>query len=83
VAQVWPPPLAHGNPPTASGAAQAQLFGTTARGDGTRQVTYNGHPHHYFASDKIDPDRSPGTSPAHSAPTRTAGGTGTGTAYGY
>jgi predicted lipoprotein with Yx(FWY)xxD motif len=50
-AHVWPPLLTHANPPTASGAAQAQLFGTTARGDGTLQVTYNGHPLYYFAGD--------------------------------
>jgi predicted lipoprotein with Yx(FWY)xxD motif len=55
-AQVWPPLLAHGYPPTASGAAQAQLFGTTARGDGTRQVTYNGHPLYYFAGDNAPGD---------------------------
>jgi predicted lipoprotein with Yx(FWY)xxD motif len=55
-AQVWPPLLTHGNPPTASGAAEAALFGTTPRGDGPEQLTYNGHPLYYFAGDKASGD---------------------------
>jgi predicted lipoprotein with Yx(FWY)xxD motif len=55
-AQVWPPLLASGGMPGTSGAAQAGLMGTTARGDGTRQVTYNGHPLYYFAGDTAPGD---------------------------
>jgi predicted lipoprotein with Yx(FWY)xxD motif len=55
-AQVWPPLVTHGTPPAASGAVQAQLFGTIPRADGTQQVTYNGHPLYYFAGDKAPGD---------------------------
>ncbi|WP_372476585.1 COG4315 family predicted lipoprotein [Pseudonocardia terrae] len=55
-AQVWAPLLAHGDLPVASGAARAALFGTSARNDGTRQVTYNGHPLYYFAGDRVPGD---------------------------
>jgi predicted lipoprotein with Yx(FWY)xxD motif len=51
-AQVWPPLLTRGAAPVASGAAQAQQFGSTSRADGTQQVTYNGHPLYYFTGDK-------------------------------
>ncbi len=49
-AQAWPPLTTTGAPKAASGAS-ASLLGTTARSDGTRQVTYNGHPLYYFVSD--------------------------------
>ena len=51
-AQVWPPLLAQGSAPAATGAARAGLVGTSARADGTQQVTYAGHPLYYFAGDK-------------------------------
>jgi predicted lipoprotein with Yx(FWY)xxD motif len=50
-ATAWPPLLTHGKA-TASGGARAALFGTAARPDGGRQVTYNGHPLYLFASDQ-------------------------------
>jgi predicted lipoprotein with Yx(FWY)xxD motif len=50
-AQVWPPLLTDGTPPATTGAAQASLVGTSMRADGSRQVTYNGHPLYYFAGD--------------------------------
>jgi predicted lipoprotein with Yx(FWY)xxD motif len=50
-AQVWPPLLSQGGTPAAAGAAQAALLGTSVRADGTRQVTYNGHPLYHFAGD--------------------------------
>jgi predicted lipoprotein with Yx(FWY)xxD motif len=55
-AQVWPPLLTSGPAPVTTGAAQASLVGTSARGDGTRQVTYDGHPLYYFAGDKAPGD---------------------------
>jgi predicted lipoprotein with Yx(FWY)xxD motif len=49
-AQTWPPFTTSGAPTVGSGATQS-LLGTTTRSDGTVQVTYNGHPLYYFASD--------------------------------
>ncbi|MBV9525613.1 MAG: hypothetical protein JOZ46_07350, partial [Candidatus Dormibacteraeota bacterium] len=46
----WPPLLTTGAP-TAMGGANQALLGTTPRGDGTTQVTYNGHPLYFFVSD--------------------------------
>ena len=51
-AQVWPPVLTTGAAPVLSGAAAAQLVGTTVRADGSRQVTYDGHPLYNFNGDK-------------------------------
>ena len=42
-ATYWPPLLAKGAPSVA-GAAKRALLGVTRRADGTRQVTYAGHP---------------------------------------
>src|SRR6185437_5133925 len=50
-AQFWPPVLTSGAP-TAGDGAQASLLGTTARTDGTTEVTYAGHPLYYFLKDK-------------------------------
>lgn len=50
-AAVWPPLLTKGTP-KATGAVKASLLGTTARADGTTQVTYAGHPLYYFVQDK-------------------------------
>jgi predicted lipoprotein with Yx(FWY)xxD motif len=55
-AQVWPPLLAQGAAPAASGAVQAGLVSTAARADGTEQVTYDGHPLYYFTGDKAPGD---------------------------
>jgi predicted lipoprotein with Yx(FWY)xxD motif len=49
-AQAWPPLTTTGTP-KASGAAKASLLGTTKRADGSREVTYAGHPLYYFAGD--------------------------------
>lgn len=49
-AQAWPPLLTKGNP-VASGAVKGSGLGTTTRSDGSRQVTYHGHPLYYFAGD--------------------------------
>jgi predicted lipoprotein with Yx(FWY)xxD motif len=49
-AAYWPPLLANGKP-TARGAARRSLLGVTRRADGTKQVTYAGHPLYRFAQD--------------------------------
>jgi predicted lipoprotein with Yx(FWY)xxD motif len=50
-AQAWPPVMTTGNPQAESGAKAADL-GTTTRSDGTKQLTYNGHPLYYYVSDQ-------------------------------
>jgi predicted lipoprotein with Yx(FWY)xxD motif len=47
-ARIWPPVLTQ-SAPAASGGANGSLLGAIARGDGTFQVTYDGHPLYYFA----------------------------------
>jgi predicted lipoprotein with Yx(FWY)xxD motif len=49
-ASAWPPVVATGQP-TASGGAQSSDLGTITRSDGTKQVTYDGHPLYYFVGD--------------------------------
>lgn len=49
-AQAWPPVTTSGEP-KAAGAAQAADLGTTTRADGTKQVTYHGHPLYYYVAD--------------------------------
>jgi predicted lipoprotein with Yx(FWY)xxD motif len=49
-AQAWPP-LTTTSTPNASGAVKASLLGTTKRPDGSREVTYAGHPLYTFAGD--------------------------------
>lgn len=50
-AQAWPPVTTTGAPKAEGGASGADL-GTTERSDGTRQVTYHGHPLYYYVSDE-------------------------------
>jgi predicted lipoprotein with Yx(FWY)xxD motif len=50
-AQIWPPLLQHGAPVAASGVVQQGLLGSITRVDGTRQVSYDGHPLYYYAGD--------------------------------
>lgn len=54
-ATLWPPLLTTGTP-TAGSGVDATLLGTTTRTDGTTQVTYNGWPLYYYASDKAAGD---------------------------
>jgi predicted lipoprotein with Yx(FWY)xxD motif len=49
-AGAWPPVTASGAV-TASGSAKASDLGTITRSDGTKQVTYDGHPLYYFSGD--------------------------------
>jgi predicted lipoprotein with Yx(FWY)xxD motif len=54
-AAIWPPVLTTGAPQAGSGA-QSSLLGTTARTDGTTEVTYAGHPLYYFVQDQAAGD---------------------------
>jgi len=54
-AGAWPPVTATGAV-TASGGVSASELGTITRSDGTKQVTYDGHPLYYFVGDS-----NPGT----------------------
>jgi predicted lipoprotein with Yx(FWY)xxD motif len=54
-AAIWPPVLTTGAPQAGTGA-QASLLGTTARTDGTTEVTYAGHPLYYFIQDQAAGD---------------------------
>ena len=49
-AGAWPPVQATGKV-TVSGSAMGSDLGTITRSDGTKQVTYEGHPLYYFAGD--------------------------------
>ena len=49
-AGAWPPVPATGTV-TAGGSAVASDLGTITRSDGTKQVTYDGHPLYYFSGD--------------------------------
>lgn len=48
-AKVWPP--VEGTPSGGTGVTASNL-GTITRSDGSKQVTYNGHPLYYFIADK-------------------------------
>ena len=54
-AAAWPPLVTTGAP-TAGGAADAGLLGTTKRPDGTMEVTYGGHPLYYYSGDAAPGD---------------------------
>jgi predicted lipoprotein with Yx(FWY)xxD motif/plastocyanin len=54
-AAAWPPLLTSGSATAGTGADTSKL-GTTARTDGTTQVTYNGWPLYYFVKDKAAGD---------------------------
>ena len=49
-ATYWPPLLTSGKPVAIKGASAA-LVGSIRRADGSRQVTYAGHPLYFFAGD--------------------------------
>jgi predicted lipoprotein with Yx(FWY)xxD motif len=54
-AKVWPPVTASGAV-KALGSARAADLGTITRADGTKQVTYKGHPLYFYAKDDDDGD---------------------------
>jgi predicted lipoprotein with Yx(FWY)xxD motif len=49
-AKAWPPVTTNGAP-TVAGAAGSADMGTITREDGTKQVTYKGHPLYFFVKD--------------------------------
>jgi predicted lipoprotein with Yx(FWY)xxD motif len=49
-ATAWPPLRVSGNP-TAGGGANTSFVATTARPDGVREATYNGHPLYLYQGD--------------------------------
>ena len=49
-ATYWPPVLTSGAPQAGAGA-DSMLLGTTARTDGSTEVTYGGHPLYYVVTD--------------------------------
>lgn len=49
-ARLWPV-LTTSGLPRATGGASASLLDTTSRTDGTKQVTYHGHPLYYYVTD--------------------------------
>jgi predicted lipoprotein with Yx(FWY)xxD motif len=51
----WPPLRATGKPMVGSGV-NASIVATSARSDGKRQVTYNGHPLYLFSGDQQPDD---------------------------
>ena len=57
-AGTWPPVTASGTV-TTSGSAQSSDLGTITRSDGTKQVTYDGHPLYYYVGDS-GPGKSSG-----------------------
>ena len=52
-AAAWPPVTGQ---PSASGSASSAQLGVITRSDGTKQVTYNGHPLYTFTTDKDSGD---------------------------
>jgi len=60
-AAVWPP-LETNSTPQASGGVASSALGTITRGDGGRQVTYDGHPLYYYAADASTPGKTTGES---------------------
>lgn len=54
-AAAWPP-VTTGGAPVVHGAASGADLGTITRADGTKQVTYKGHPLYFFVKDKDSGD---------------------------
>ena len=58
-ATAWPPALVKGKPTAGAGIIASKL-GTTKRRDGTRQITYGGHPMYRFIRDNNRPGSTKG-----------------------
>ncbi len=56
-AGAWPPVTTTGAPKAEGGASAAKL-GTITRSEGTKQVTYGGHPLYYYSPDTTETDIS-------------------------
>jgi predicted lipoprotein with Yx(FWY)xxD motif len=65
-AHAWPPDVTAAGAVPGPGVSQP-LLGTTSRTDGTKQVTYNGHPLYYFAGDTQSGDTKGQSLPAFGA----------------
>jgi predicted lipoprotein with Yx(FWY)xxD motif len=87
----WPPVTTTGKPTAGSGLT-ASMVGTTTRSDGSKQVTYNGHPLYLYVGDQKAGDtngqgvsafgaRWYAVSPAGSTVTATGSGSGGGYSY--
>jgi predicted lipoprotein with Yx(FWY)xxD motif len=66
-AQAWPPLTTKGAP-KAGGGVKASLLGTTTRADGSREVTYGGHPLYYFSGDTAPGQTAGQGNPGFGAP---------------
>ena len=69
-ATAWPPLTTSGSATSAKSAVAGDL-GTIKRSDGTKQVTYKGHPLYYFARTKT-PATPTGRAPPPSVPSGTS-----------
>jgi predicted lipoprotein with Yx(FWY)xxD motif len=87
----WPPVTTSGKPTAGSGLT-ASMVGTTTRSDGTKQVTYNGHPLYLYVGDQSAGDTNGQGVDAFGArwyalspqgDTVTAMGSGSGRGYSY
>lgn len=56
-ATAWPPVITSGTPKV-EGEASAAKIGTITRSEGTKQVTYAGHPLYYYSPDSVESDIS-------------------------
>jgi len=65
-ARFWPPVLVSGHASAAAGSGVKQAaLGTITRPDGTRQVTYHGHPLYFFAYGQPDQTNGEGVHAFH------------------